>query len=212
MKYLSIGINLCMIVICMVLLYICDIHILSANDLDNKKYATSIGSINQYDGNYENNKYSNVSLNNQNMVLANGSVVPQQEESQTPSVSTTSPLVSGDVLETQVGTMSAYGPNCQGCSGHLGGGFDASGGNYIYSDGTFGNVRIVAGDPKYPYGTIVKVSNSKLGDFNAIVLDRGGAIGIGRRFLFDLLFATEADAAAFGTSYDVVFEVLRYGY
>ena len=117
-----------------------------------------------------------------------------------------------DVLEVQTGTMSAYGPDCNGCSGHLGGGYDASGGNYTYNDTTFGEVRIVAGDPKYPYGTIVRVKNSKIGEFKAIVLDRGGAIGIGRRFMFDLLFPTEVEAAGFGTSYNLEFEILRYGY
>lgn len=117
-----------------------------------------------------------------------------------------------DVLETQTGTMSAYGPDCHGCSGHLGGGYDASGGSYTYNDATFGEVRIVAGDSKYPYGTIVRVKNSKIGEFKAIVLDRGGAIGIGRRFMFDLLFPTEAEAAGFGTSYNLEFEILRYGY
>ena len=39
-----------------------------------------------------------------------------------------------DVLETQVGTMSSYGPDCVGCSGRLGGGYDARSGNYTYSD------------------------------------------------------------------------------
>ena len=78
--------------------------------------------------------------------------------------------VLNEVLETQVGVMSAYGPDCRGCSGHLG------------------------------------------GEFNAIVLDRGGAIGIGKKFMFDLLFPSEAEASKFGTSYNVSFEVLRYGY
>ena len=58
----------------------------------------------------------------------------------------------------------------------------------------------------------MKVSGSKLGDFNAIVLDRGGGIGFGKRFLFDLLFASEAEASQFGTSYDVTFSLLRDGY
>ena len=45
-----------------------------------------------------------------------------------------------------------------------------------------------------------------------IGLDRGGDIGIGRRFLFDLLFPSESEAATFGTSYDVTVDVLRFGY
>ena len=60
--------------------------------------------------------------------------------------------------------------------------------------------------------SIIKVSGSKIGDFNAIVLDRGGGIGFGKRFLFDLLFTSEAEASQFGTSYDVTFDLLREGY
>ena len=124
---------------------------------------------------------------------------------------TTPASVTTDALETQVGTMSAYGPNCKGCSGYLASGFDARN-SILYQDKTYGTVRIVAGDRKYPLGTIVRVSGSKLGTFNAIVFDRGGDIGIGRRFMFDLLFHNEAEANGFGTSYNVKFEVLRYGY
>ena len=115
-------------------------------------------------------------------------------------------------LDTQVGTMSAYGPDCAGCSGKLASGRYVGDGNIYYEDPTYGTVRIVAGDREYPMGSIVKVSGSKLGDFNAIVLDRGGGIGFGKRFLFDLLFASEAEAAGFGTSYNVTFDLLRSGY
>lgn len=121
--------------------------------------------------------------------------------------------VGSDILETQVGAMSAYGPDCFGCSGKVGSGYDVRGGNIYYTDATYGKVRIVAGDKKYPYGTIVRVTNSKLGEpFYAIVLDRGGNIGFEKRFLFDLLFSAESEALLFGTNYNVVFEVVRYGY
>ena len=115
-----------------------------------------------------------------------------------------------DVLERQTGTMSAYGPDCAGCSGHLATGFDASK-SIVYQDKTYGPVRIVAGDRKYSYGTIVRIKG--VGNpFNAIVLDRGGDIGIGRRFMFDLLCTSESDASKFGSHYNVTFEILRYGY
>lgn len=117
-----------------------------------------------------------------------------------------------DVLETQVGTMSSYGPDCAGCSGRLGGGYDARGGNYTYNDKTYGTVRIVAGDSSYPYGSIVRVKGSKLGEFYAIVLDRGGAIGKGKRFMFDLLYPNESLALGHGTEKGLVFEIVRYGY
>ena len=120
------------------------------------------------------------------------------------------PTVVTDVLETQTGTMSAYGPDCRGCSGHLATGFDARQ-SITYQDGTYGTVRIVAGDRKYPFGTIVRIKGAG-SDFNAIVLDRGGDIGIGRRFMFDLLCTSEAEASRYGTHYNLTFEILRYGY
>lgn len=117
-----------------------------------------------------------------------------------------------DVLETQVGTMSAYGLDCKGCSGNVGAGYNARGNNVRYNDPIYGELRIVAGDSKYPYGTIVRVKDSKIGTFNAIILDRGGAIGINKRYMFDLLFTTETEASQFGLSRNTTFEILRYGY
>ncbi|MBR2679071.1 MAG: hypothetical protein IKE63_06600 [Bacilli bacterium] len=116
-----------------------------------------------------------------------------------------------DVLERQVGPMSAYGPDCVGCSGHLATGFDARQ-SIEYQDPTYGSVRIVAGDRKYPFGTIVRISGTRLGTFNAIVLDRGGNIGIGKRFMFDLLCHNESEASGVGSFQNVTFEILRYGY
>ena len=120
--------------------------------------------------------------------------------------------VISDVLETQVGTMSAYGLDCVGCSGRVGASYDAAGNHERYYDSTYGELRIVAGDKKYPYGTVIRVKDSNIGTFNAIVLDRGGDIGINRRYMFDLLFHTEKEASGFGLSKNTTFEVLRYGY
>ena len=122
------------------------------------------------------------------------------------------PKLITDVLETLVGTMSGYGLDCEGCSGIVGARYDAKGNNLRYYDKTYGECRIVAGDKKYPYGTIVRVKNSKIGTFNAIILDRGGDIGIGRRYMFDLLFWTEKESYEFGLSRNTTFEILRYGY
>ena len=117
-----------------------------------------------------------------------------------------------DVLETQVGSLSGYGPDCYGCSGILASGMDVRDGTIYYSDDTYGNVRILAGDSSYPYGTIVRVKNSRLPDFIGIVLDRGSAIGFGKSHLFDLLYASEALAYQNEVSYNTTFEILRYGY
>ena len=125
-----------------------------------------------------------------------------------PVVQENQPVSSG--LEVQTGAISSYGPDCVGCSGTLASGFYAGNGNIYYQDSTYGSVRIVAGDRSYPFGTIVQVSGTPLGDFNAIVLDRGGGIGFGKRFLFDLLFPSEAEG--FGSYWNITFTILRYGY
>lgn len=118
-----------------------------------------------------------------------------------------------DVKNTLVGTMSGYGPDCRGCSGGLAVGWNARNGNIYYTDATYGRIRIVAGDRSLPFGTIIRVVNSNAGvPFYAIVLDRGGDIGIGRRYMFDLLFASEADASRWGLSKNTTFEIVRYGY
>lgn len=115
-------------------------------------------------------------------------------------------------LEVQTGKMSGYGPDCYGCSGYLASGRYVGNGITTYTDSVYGDVRILAGDIRYPYGTIVRVKNSRLGDFLAIVLDRGASIGFGKQFLFDLLYASESLAALDEVSYQVTFEILRYGF
>lgn len=117
-----------------------------------------------------------------------------------------------DVLETQTGSLSGYGPDCVGCSGFLASGLDVRGGNIYYADSVYGNVRILAGDRTYPYGTIVRVKSSKFSEFIGIVLDRGGGVGFGKRHLFDLLYTTSDEALSYGVSYNTTFEILRYGY
>lgn len=124
---------------------------------------------------------------------------------------TTSSVIT-DVLETTTGKMSAYELNCNGCSGHLGSGVTPVDGTHTYYDPTYGNIRIVAGDSSYPYGTIVRVNGSKLGTFYAIVLDRGGNIGKGRLYMFDLLFPSRSDALIYGTEKNLTFEIIRYGF
>ena len=107
--------------------------------------------------------------------------------------------------------MSAYGPDCNGCSGKVGGGQVVTNGNIYYNDLNYGTVRIIAADKKYPYGSIIRIKSNR-GEFLAIVMDRGGDIGFGRRFDVDLLCDSEASASSYGTTYNVTFEVLRYGY
>lgn len=116
-----------------------------------------------------------------------------------------------DVLETFTGKMSAYGPDCKGCSGKVGAGQVVTNGNINYNDSNYGTVRIIAADKKYPYGSIIRIKSNK-GEFLAIVMDRGRDIGFGKKFTVDLLCDSESSANSYGTTYNVTFEVLRYGY
>lgn len=116
-----------------------------------------------------------------------------------------------DILETMIGSMSGYGPDCRGCTGFTSSGYNINNGIY-YFDKTYGEVRILAADRSLKLGSIVRIKESKIGEFVGIVLDRGSAIGIGKTYLFDLLFASENEAYHYGVSNDVVFEILRYGY
>lgn len=117
-----------------------------------------------------------------------------------------------DVLDTYTGKMSGYGPNCKGCSGYLSNGRYVGNGDIYYNDSKYGRVRILAGDRSIKFGTIVRIKNSKVGNFTGIVMDRGGSIGFGKTFLFDLLYPSEEDAIKDTVSYNVTFEILRYGY
>ena len=139
---------------------------------------------------------------------------PKAEEKKEEVVSNTN--TAAKVLETLTGSLAGYGPDCYGCTS-----FRTASGRYIgdgkiyYDDKEYGKIRIVAGDKSYPFGTIVRISNTNYGDNSdiyAIVLDRGGGVGKGKKFLFDLLFETESAAAKAGSRKNVKFDILRLGY
>lgn len=120
------------------------------------------------------------------------------------------------VIETLIGTLVGYGPDCVGCtSNRTASGYYIGEGNIYYDDASYGKVRIVAGDYSYPFGTIVKISNVDYFNdvpFYAIVLDRGGDIGKNKKHLFDLLFAKEVDAYPMGKEINIKYEIVRLGY
>ena len=106
------------------------------------------------------------------------------------------------------GTMSGYGSDIGSltASGHY------IGDSIYYSDSTYGNIRILAGDGDIPFGTVIEVSNSNAGSFIGIVLDTGRNIGFDRLYDFDLLFETSKEALNYGVSKNVTFKILRVGY
>lgn len=121
------------------------------------------------------------------------------------------PEKGSEALEIIKGSISAYSPYCEGCGGYVAYGINVTN-NIYYKDKTYGNIRIVAGDSSYPFGTIVRFNNLNGKDLYAIVLDRGGVIGKGKLRLFDLLFSSEKEAYSFGVAYNIECEILRYGF
>ncbi len=109
------------------------------------------------------------------------------------------------------GSMTAYGPDCKGCSGNLAcpPRHNAKNGNIYFKDSKYGKIRILAADSKIPCGTIVQVSglkNSK--PFYGVVLDRGGVI---KGTLFDLLFTSQKQAGGFGRQ-KANYKIIRWGW
>ena len=117
--------------------------------------------------------------------------------------------VNAATLRSGNGKVSYYSLNCSGCSGRVGAGKSLRG--VYYNDHKFGYVRGLAAGKEYPYGSIIRISGTPLGTFTGIVLDRGGAIGQGRRYLFDVLVSSEREAYRYGIS-KISYQILRYGY
>lgn len=134
--------------------------------------------------------------------------VRDQEESTTTSQENITEPVITTGNEVFVSSMSGYGADI--------GDYTAYGycikDKITFVDNEYQEVRILSGGSEYPFGTIVKVTGSAVGDFIGIVLDRGPNIGKDKKFAFDLLFNTSAEALSYGVSNNVTFEILRVGF
>lgn len=111
------------------------------------------------------------------------------------------------------GNMTAYGPDCKGCSGRTScpPRQNLSGGNVYFKDSDYGTVRILAADSSLPCGTIVKISNVSITNSSVygVVLDRGSAI-VGNTM--DIMYESESKAMSFGRQSNVRFEIVRWGW
>lgn len=132
----------------------------------------------------------------------------QQVEQPTPNIVD---LSSYPALASENVTISRYGPDCAGCGGQTAAGYYVGDGKLYYPDGTYGDLRIVAADKKYPLGTVLRITHNG-NTFGVIVLDRGGGIGDHAKFQLDLLERSERDANSSYIMYGALLEVLRYGY
>lgn len=152
---------------------------------------------------------SNEKVSSDNVIVNDNDIDIDADTDSVENVAITEPVLN-EAIEVQYGKLSRYGPDCYGCSGYVAYGKYVGDGTIYYYDNYYGNVRILAGDKSYPFGTIVRVS---FGDesFLGIVLDRGGAIGFNRTALFDLLYPSEYLANIDGVNYNTKFEVLRIG-
>ena len=120
--------------------------------------------------------------------------------------------VSGyQALASETVNISHYGHDCSGCGNSTASGYYIGDGRKYYNDSTYGSVRIVAADYKYPEGTILRL-NCYGNSFAAIVLDRGGSVGDHGKYQLDLLESNEQEALSAGVVYGASLEVLRYGY
>ena len=113
-----------------------------------------------------------------------------------------------EVIKSYRGPMTAYGPDCVGCSGITSSGYNVLKGNIYYYDKTYGNIRIVAADKSLPFGTIVRISDLDVfdDDILAIVLDRG-VVGTN----LDLLVDNVDKAYGIGKRY-ISYDILRFGW
>ena len=111
-----------------------------------------------------------------------------------------------------MGKLTAYGPDCPGCSGNSAcpPRQNFKNGNIYFEDQDYGKVRVVAADRSIPCGSIVRISGINIYSepILAIVMDRGGAV---KGNHMDLLFTSQSNLEGFATS-NVKFELIRYGW
>lgn len=111
------------------------------------------------------------------------------------------------------GQMTAYYPNCEGCTGYL---YcpprqNVTNGNIYFDDNSYGKVRILAADYAIPCGTIVRITNLTFTNepVIGIVLDRGGAI---KGNIMDFLISETDNSHVVGRQRNVKYEILRWGW
>lgn len=120
-----------------------------------------------------------------------------------------------------LGTLTAYGPDCVGCTGQVACTTREGYGHNLYTDGikytdsTYGEVRILAAYlPEFPCGTVIDYKDSNGNIETGIVLDTGGAmINAWNRgqVLIDLAYPSE-QSGIMGTKFNVRFDVKRFGW
>jgi|GEM_PF-1384945 len=133
--------------------------------------------------------------------VASSTPAPQAPASNpTNNVNTGTPTPS---LESFTANVTAYVATCDGCSGITANGTDVRSISTFY-DASFGSVRILAADGRFPFGTIIYVSGIGKG----VVLDRGGSV---TGNVLDLLMGSYANPLQFGRQ-SLQAQVIRLGW
>ena len=110
------------------------------------------------------------------------------------------------------GQMTAYGPDCVGCSGIVAcpPRLDVRN-NIYYEDNEYGKIRILAADRAIPCGSIIRINNLTFSSepVIGIVLDRGGVI---KGNIIDFLVGSEQSSDPIGRRKNILFEIIRWGW
>ena len=133
-------------------------------------------------------------------VVAVGTREPATTSGSSRSSTNTSPTAA---LEVFTASVTAYQANCRGCSGFTASGRDVRSNAWFY-DQTFGSVRIIAADRRFPFGTIMYIQ----GVGHAVVLDRGGSV---TGNVLDVLKSSDENPFRFGRQ-SLQTQVLRLGW
>ena len=114
------------------------------------------------------------------------------------------------------GKLTSYGADCIGC------GTRTAAGLYVTVNGVKnerkatlsfngGEYYVLAADPQFPFGTIVKISNHNYNlpdPLYGIVLDRGGAV---KGTTMDIFSGSQASPLFGGSGSTVNYEIIQYG-
>lgn len=120
------------------------------------------------------------------------------------------------------GTLTAYGPDCIGCTGILAcrtkeGTYQNLFDSIYYEDYQYGKVRILATDfTLFPCGTIIEITNNKLEKEIGVVLDTGSQMRKAWRenglVWVDLALEKNDSEALKYTNYNTSYQVKRWGW
>ncbi len=184
-----------------VIIVFCLIFIVASGDHKSSSLVTNTNSVKSLQAMHIVNKYNSLKEEKKQKEIT---VFPSFSEAIM--VASTTPVAF-------MGKLTAYGPDCVGCSGNSAcpPRQNFKKGNIYFNDQDYGTVRVVAADRRVPCGSIVRITGVNIysESFLAVVMDRGGAI---KENHLDLLFTSQNNLEGFRTNNNIKFEIIRYGW